>query len=187
MKWLTKVRGPDPRTWATSFCPHRAARPRRRLSRSIELPRLLTAPHDVAPDSERQHLVQQPPHRLYIASSIRAPAWSRTTRVPSTAGANPGQHWITVDKNDTVWFSENWSHKLGSFDPKYEEFKHVQLPHFGRPINAPGAGNLALSPDGFIWEARGGVGEQDRSEDRPDRAEIPAAEGEVGLRQRAVG
>ena len=77
-------------------------------------------------------------------------------KVPSTAGANPGQHWITVDKNDVVWFSENWSHKLGRYDPKYDEMKHVQLPHFGRPLNAPGAGNLALSPDGFIWEARGG-------------------------------
>jgi hypothetical protein len=31
----------------------------------------------------------------------------------------------------------------------------VQFPHFGRPINAPGLGNLALSPDGYIWYARG--------------------------------
>ena len=60
-------------------------------------------------------------------------------------------------RRDIIWFSENWSHKLGRFDPKTEQFVHVQLPHFRRPLNAPAAGNLALAPDHLIWEARDGA------------------------------
>jgi streptogramin lyase/mono/diheme cytochrome c family protein len=155
VKWLTKVRGPDSKDMGYQLSPAPRGPATKAVITEYQLPRLLTAPHDVAPDSKGNIWFNS--HRTaYISKLDPRTGVVEDYKVPSTAGANPGQHWITVDKNDTVWFSENWSHKLGSFDPKYEEFKHVQLPHFGRPINAPGAGNLALSPDGFIWEARGG-------------------------------
>ena len=155
VKWLTKVRGPDSSDMGYQLLPGPRGAATKAIITEFELPRLLTAPHDVAPDS-RGNVWFNSHRTAYISRLDPRTGIVEDYKVPSTAGANPGQHWITVDKNDVVWFSENWSHKLGRFDPKYEEFKHVQLPHFGRPINAPGAGNLALSPDGFIWEARGG-------------------------------
>jgi virginiamycin B lyase len=155
VKWLAKVRGPDSKDMGYQLPPAPRGPATKAVITEYQLPRLLTAPHDIAPDSKGNIWFNS--HRTaYISKLDPLTGVVEDYKVPSTAGANPGQHWITVDRNDKVWFSENWSHKLGSFDPKYEEFKHVQLPHFGRPINAPGAGNLALSPDGFIWEARGG-------------------------------
>jgi hypothetical protein len=109
-----------------------------------ELPRLLTAPHDPVSDSNGNIWFNS--HRTsYISRLDPRTGTVEDFKIPSTPGANPGQHWITVDKNDMVWFSENWSHKLGRLDPKTGDVKHVQFPHFGRPINAPGPGNLRLA------------------------------------------
>ena len=156
VKWLAKVRGPDSKDMGYQLLPAPRGPATKAVITEYELPRLVTAPHDVAPDS-RGNIWFNSHRTAYIAKLDPRTGIVEEYKVPSTPGANPGQHWITVDKNDKVWFSENWSHKLGSFDPKYQEFKHVQLPHFGRPINAPGAGNLALAPDGYIWEARAGA------------------------------
>ena len=155
VKWLTKVRGPDSNDMDYQLLPGPRGGATKAIVTTYELPRLLTAPHDVVSDSQGNIWFNS--HRTaWISKLDPRTGIVEDHKVPSTAGANPGQHWITVDKNDVVWFSENWSHKLGRYDPKYDEMKHVQLPHFGRPLNAPGAGNLALAPDGYIWEARGG-------------------------------
>lgn len=154
VKWLTKVRGPDSKDMGYQLLPGPSGAATRVIVTEYELPRLLTAPHD--PVSDSQGNIWYNSHRTsYISKLDPRTGLVEDYKVPSTPGANPGQHWITVDKNDIVWFSENWSHKLGRFDPKTKEFKHVQFPHFGRPINAPGLGNLALSPDGYIWYSRG--------------------------------
>ncbi len=154
VKWLTKVRGPDSKDMGYQLLPGPRGPATRVVVTEYALPRLLTAPHDPVADSHGNIWFNS--HRTaYISKLDPRTGIVEDYKVPSTPGANPGQHWITVDKNDVVWFSENWSHKLGRLDPKTGEIKHIQFPHFGRPINAPGLGNLALSPDGYIWYARG--------------------------------
>jgi virginiamycin B lyase len=154
VKWLTKVRGPNAKDMDYHLLPGPRGPATKVVITQYELPRLLTAPHD--PVSDSQGNIWFNSHRTsYISKLDPRSGTVEDFKIPSTPGANPGQHWITVDKNDMVWFSENWSHKLGRLDPKTGDVKHVQFPHFGRPINAPGLGNLALSPDGYIWYARG--------------------------------
>lgn len=154
VKWLTKVRGPNAKDMGYYLLPGPQGRATKVVVTTYDLPRLLTAPHDPVADSQGNIWFNS--HRTaYISKLDPRTGIVQDFKIPSTPGANPGQHWITVDKNDIVWFSENWSHKLGRLDPKSGEVVHTQFPHFGRPINAPGLGNLALSPDGYIWYARG--------------------------------
>ena len=156
VKWLTKVRGPDSKDMGYQLFPAPRGPATKAVITEYELPRLLTAPHDPVGDS-RGNIWYNSHRTAWLAKLDPATGIVEDFKVPSTRGANPGQHWLTVDKNDIVWFSENWSHKLGRFDPKTEKFEHVQLPHFRRPLNAPAAGNLALAPDHSIWEARDGA------------------------------
>jgi len=156
VKWLAKVRGPDSKDMGYQLFPGPHGPATRAVITEYELPRLLTAPHDPVGDT-RGNIWFNSHRTAWLAKLDPATGTVEEYKVPSTRGANPGQHWLTIDKNDIVWFSENWSHKLGRFDPKTEQFVHVQLPHFRRPLNAPAAGNLALAPDRFIWEARDGA------------------------------
>jgi len=72
-------------------------------------------------------------------------------KVPSTPGALPGTHRVAVDKNDMVWLSENWAHKLTRLDPRTGQF--TQMPIEGdSPINSAGFSNFGLAPDGHIWD-----------------------------------
>jgi len=41
---------------------------------------------------------------------------------PADARAMPGTHAVKVDKNDTVWFSENWGHNLTSLIPNGKDY-----------------------------------------------------------------
>ncbi|OFW32863.1 MAG: hypothetical protein A3J28_06465 [Acidobacteria bacterium RIFCSPLOWO2_12_FULL_60_22] len=154
VKWLASVRGPDSKDMG--YMP--LAGPRGAATRVVvtayEVPRLMTAPHDPSGDSQGNIWFNS--HRTaYVNRLDPRTGIVKEYKIPSTPGANPGQHWITVDKQDLVWFSENWSHKLGQLDPKTGEVRHVKFPSYGRALNSPGLGNLALSADGYIWRARG--------------------------------
>lgn len=156
IKWLARVRGPDSKTPALQVFPGPTGKAARMIVTEYELPRLMTAPHDPAGDSKGNIWTNS--HRTSQIYKLDPHTGIMTEyQVPSTPGANPGHHWIAVDKNDIVWFSENWSHKLGRLDPKTGMIRHIQFPHFGRALNAPGLGNLALSSDGYIWYARNGA------------------------------
>jgi streptogramin lyase len=75
-------------------------------------------------------------------------------QVPApAAGALPGTHRITVDRNDVVWASENWAHNLVRFDPVSETFIKTPIPGT-EPVNVPGFGNFSIGPDGGVWFAR---------------------------------
>jgi streptogramin lyase/mono/diheme cytochrome c family protein len=156
VKWLTKVRGPDSKDMSYQLFPAPRGPATKAVITEYELPHLLTAPHDPVGDS-RGNIWYNSHRTSWLSKLDPRTGIVEEYKVPSTRGANPGQHWLTVDERDMVWFSENWSHKLGRFDPKTEKFEHVQLPHFRRPLNAPAAGNLALAPDHSIWEARDGA------------------------------
>jgi virginiamycin B lyase len=156
VKWLTKVRGPASKDMGYQLFPGPHGPATKAVITEYELPRLLTAPHDPVGDS-RGNVWFNSHRTAWLAKLDPETGIVEEYKVPSTRGANPGQHWLTVDEHDIVWFSENWSHKLGRFDPKTEKFEHVQLPHFRRALNAPAAGNLALAPDHSIWEARDGA------------------------------
>jgi streptogramin lyase/mono/diheme cytochrome c family protein len=154
VKWLTKVRGPDAKDMGYLLLPGPRGPATKVIVTEYDVPHLMTAPHDPVADSKGNIWFNS--HRTsWISKLDPLTGLVEDFKIPSTPGANPGQHWITVDKDDIVWFSENWSHKLGRLDPKSGAVAHTQFPHFGRPINAPSLGNLALSPDGYIWYARG--------------------------------
>jgi streptogramin lyase len=51
-----------------------------------------------------------------------------------------------VEKDGTVLFSENWSHKLLKFDPRTEQFTELSIKFF--------AGDFGLAPDGSIWDSK---------------------------------
>src|SRR5207237_941809 len=110
-----------------------------------ELPRLMTAPHDVAGDSQGNIWFNS--HRTtQIAVLDPRTGTSEEYKVPTTDGANPGQHWLAVDERDQVWFSENWSHKLGRLDPETGHVFEMQTP---TPRTAPKRGGF--DPDGNAW------------------------------------
>jgi len=60
---------------------------------------------------------------------------------------------VKVDKNDTVWFSENWGHNLNKLDPQTGKVTQAHIED-AVPVNAPGFGNFAMTPDGFVWDSR---------------------------------
>lgn len=63
--------------------------------------------------------------------------------LPGHPDKHPGGHWLQVEPDGKVWYSETWAQNLIEFDPKTEKFR---LMHTGLQ------GNMALSPkDGTIW------------------------------------
>ena len=60
---------------------------------------------------------------------------------------------LVIDKNDTVWYSENWAHNLNRLDPLTGKVTQVHIED-AVPVNAPGFGNFAISRDGFVWDSR---------------------------------
>jgi len=67
-------------------------------------------------------------------------------QTPLTPGAVPGTHHVLVQKDGTVLFSENWSHKLLKFNPRTEQFTELSINSF--------AGDFGLAPDGSIWYSK---------------------------------
>ena len=81
-------------------------------------------------------------------------------RTPGTPGKHPGGHWLQVESDGKVWYSETWAQNLIEFDPKTEKFR---LMHTGVQ------GNMALSTtDGTIWRTAGGkINRYDRETGKP--------------------
>jgi streptogramin lyase len=73
--------------------------------------------------------------------------------IPLTPKAMPGTHAVVIDKNDTVWYSENWGHNLNRLDPQTGKVTQVHIDD-SVPVNAPGFGNFAMTRDGFVWDSR---------------------------------
>jgi virginiamycin B lyase len=63
--------------------------------------------HDVAGDSKGNIWFSS--HKTaYVGQLDPRTGIVKEYKVPMTPGAMPGTHRVAVDKNDIVWFSENW-------------------------------------------------------------------------------
>ncbi|OFW29590.1 MAG: hypothetical protein A3J28_12185 [Acidobacteria bacterium RIFCSPLOWO2_12_FULL_60_22] len=156
VKWLARIRGPEAQDPPLQILPGPRGAATRVIVTEYELPHHMLATHDAVGDSKGN--IWYSSHRApYIGKLDPRTGIVKEYRVPSTPGANPGQHWISVDQNDIVWFSENWSHKMGRFDPKTETFSLALVSGIDLPMNAPMGGNMGLAPDGYIWRTRDGA------------------------------
>lgn len=63
-----------------------------------------------------------------------------------TPSVNSGPRRMRVDKDDKLWFAENYSFKIGEFDP---ETKRIQEWEDPAPWN--GAYDVARDKDGYVW------------------------------------
>jgi streptogramin lyase len=155
VKWLAKVRGPDAQDAPFKVFPRPRGLATRVIVTEYALPHLWCYSHDVAGDSKGN--IWYTCHRSsYVGRLEPRTGVINEFKLPSTPGAYPGTHWVSIDKNDVAWFSENWAHKITKFDPKTEKFTSVHVADEGVPLNSAGVGNMALAPDGTIWDARGG-------------------------------
>ena len=159
VKWLTRIRGPESKDPPVKPFPGATGPATRVIVTEYELPRLWLATHDVAGDSTGS--LWYSPHRSpYIGKLNPRTGFVEEHRVPDTPGAHPGTHWITVTKDDMIWSSQNWAHKLTRLDPATGEFHQITPPPrpeadgSPRPLNSPMGGNWVVAPDGYIWKAR---------------------------------
>ena len=159
VKWLARIRGPGSQDTPFKIFPGPSGLGTRVIVTEYELPRLWLATHDVAGDS-KGNLWYSPHRSPWIGKLDPRTGYVKEYRVPDTPGALPGTHWITVVKDDMVWSSQNWAHKLTLFDPRTEEFRQITPPlrhnPDGSPLppNVPMGGNWVVAPDGYIWKAR---------------------------------
>ena len=74
------------------------------------------------------------------------------TRAEDTPGALPGTHRLWVDKNDVVWFSEQWDHFLTGLDAKTgRQLKRYSFANeYTR--NSSGMSNFAMDDQSFAYE-----------------------------------
>lgn len=152
VKWLTKVRGPD-----STDAPWRAfPRPRGASTRVVvteyEFPRELLALHDAQGDGEGNIWFTSHKTRYVGKLDPRTGIVTEYT-IPLTPGAMPGTHALAVGRDGIIWFSENWAHKLNKLDSHTGIVTQVTI-DTPVPLNAPGFGNFALSPDGYVWDSR---------------------------------
>jgi virginiamycin B lyase len=153
VKWLATVRGPGSQDPLFVTLPRPLGRSTRAIVTEYELPRLELATHDVAGDS-KGYLWYSPHRSSYIGRLDPRTGAVKEYHVPLPAnGALPGEHWIYVDHNDTVWTSENWAHNIVRFDPRKEEFSKIAW-KVSEPLNSPMGGNYAIDPEGSIWKCR---------------------------------
>jgi streptogramin lyase/cytochrome c5 len=145
IKWLAKVRGPDSKDGPLWLFPRLTGASNRVVVTEYELPRVVTSVHDVYGDANgniwytshlSRNLGRLDPHTGIVTEY----------QTPLTPGAPPGTHHVMVEKDGTVLFSENWSHKLLKFDPRTEQFTELSIKFF--------AGDFGLAPDGSIWDSK---------------------------------
>lgn len=157
INWLARVRGPeskDPQALMTLPFPRGQAT--RIVITEYELPRTLLAPHDVHGDSQGRiwYTAHRSPYsgmldpRTGKVTEYRIPA----TQAEDTDGALPGTHRVWVDKNDIVWFSEQWDHFLTGIDAKTGKIvKRFQFTSEYR-INSSGFSNFAMDDESHAYE-----------------------------------
>jgi streptogramin lyase len=124
-----------------------------------ELPQLWLANHDVSGDSQGN--LWWSAHRSpFVGKMDPRTGYSQEYHIPDTPGTLPGTHWISVGKNDNIWSSQNWAHKLTQIDAKTGEMRQITPPLRPNPdgtplaLNAPMGGNWVFGDDGYIWKAR---------------------------------
>jgi virginiamycin B lyase len=150
LKWLSNVRSPQTRGAPL----HGFSRPQGTSTRVViteyELPRALLAPHDVAGDSQGN--IWYTSHKTeYIGKIDPRTGVATEYRIPNTPGAMPGTHRIAIGKDDTVFVSEPWAHKLDKLDPKTGTISQIPI-EVAEPINFAAFTNFALAPDGSVWD-----------------------------------
>ena len=159
-KWLGRIRGPeatDPPGLA--HLPFTRGASARVVITEYELPRELLAPHDVYGDKRGN--ICYTAHRSPW-SGVLDPRTGKVAeyRIPAkqseeTAGALPGTHHVWVDKNDVVWWSEQWDHYLTGQDARTGEIiKRYSLIGNGAQytINNSGFSNFAMDENGYAYE-----------------------------------
>lgn len=157
-KWLASVRGPESKLAPLHYLPRETGRSTRVIVTEYELPRELTATHDVHGDSMGNIWYTQ--HRSAHAGKLDPRTGLVTEyRIPEkkkdTPGALPGQHRVFVDKNDIVWFWEAWDHHLTGLDARTGQIKYRQSK--ATPTSLNGAGgiggpNFAMDDAGFVYQ-----------------------------------
>ena len=152
VKFLSRVRGPESQDEPVRVFPRPRGESTHVVVTEYELPQQLLALHDAGPDNQGN--IWFTSHKTRFVGKLDPKTGIVTEyTLPLTPGSMPGTHHVVVDKNGIAWISENWAHQLNRLDPTTG--KDTQwLIQTNAPINSPAFGNFAMSPDGYVWEAR---------------------------------
>ncbi|MGH9679129.1 MAG: c-type cytochrome, partial [Candidatus Acidiferrales bacterium] len=153
-KFLARVRGPGATDEPLRVFPRPRGEATRVVVTEYQFPQELLMLHDVQADAKGDLWFTS--HKTRVVGEIDPRTGIfKEYMLPLTPGAMPGTHAEVVDKHGIIWFSENWGHILDRLDPNTGEITqvHVETPS---PLNAPGFGNFAMTPDGYVWDSRGG-------------------------------
>jgi virginiamycin B lyase len=153
LKWLSTVRSPQFQDPPLHVFPRPQGAATRVIITEYELPRALLAPHDVAGDSQGN--IWYTSHKTQFIGKIDPRTGIATEyRIPMTPGAMPGTHRVSTDKNDIVFASEPWAHKLDRVDAKTGKIEQIPI-EVAEPLNFAAFTNFALAPDGSVWDNEG--------------------------------
>ena len=149
VKWLTRVRGPGSKDDVYRAYPRASQLDTDVVVTEFELPRRFLSIHEVAGDSKGR--IWYTSHRTpYFGVLDPRTGVAQEYRVPEIPGTFPGTHKVAVGRDDTVWLSQNWAHRLTRFDAATGHFKQLFIATKA-PLNAGSWGNFSLAPDGFLW------------------------------------
>ena len=156
VNFLFRVRGPNSVLPALQVLPPSRGRDNRVVVTEYELPRELLAPHDVHGDSMGRiwYTAHRSPYNGMLdpktgtVTQYRIPA----TRAEDTSDALPGTHRVWVDKNDIVWWSEQWDHFLTGQDARTGKIvtRLPFLPMYRK--NSSGFSNFAMDDESNAYE-----------------------------------
>jgi len=144
-KWLARVRGPESTNPPFKLFPRPQGEATRAIITEYELPWLGVHVHDVTGDHEGNiwFTINRSP---YVGKLDPKTGKITAFRSPDTPGSHPGSHWIREAKDGTIWYTETWAVNIVNLNPKT-----------GQSRVYPGLeGNVALSPDGSLWQSRAG-------------------------------
>ena len=150
LKWLSKVRSPEFQDPPLYVFPRPQGASTRVIITEYELPRSLLAAHDVAGDSQGN--IWYTSHKtLFIGKMDPRTGIATEYKIPATPNAMPGTHRVAVDKDDVVFASEPWAHKLDKLDAKTGKITQIPI-EVAEPLNFAAFTNFALAPDGSVWD-----------------------------------
>lgn len=158
VKWLARVRGPESKDPPIYPAPRARGRGTRVIVTEYQVPRELISLHDVHGDSKGN--IWYTSHRAAYQGVLNPRTGEVTEyRIPEKAADTPdvlpGVHRVWVDKNDVVWFSEQWDHYLTGLDSKTGKIvQRVRVAAENAVYNSPGFGNFAMDDAGFVYTIR---------------------------------
>jgi virginiamycin B lyase len=153
LKWLSTVRSPEFQDPPLHVFPRPQGASTRVIITEYELPRALVAPHDVAGDSKGN--IWYTSHKTQFIGKIDPRTGVATEyKIPTTPGAMPGTHRVSIGKDDIVFASEPWAHKLDKLDSKTGKIEQIPI-EVAEPLNFAAFTNFALAPDGSVWDNEG--------------------------------